>query len=1290
MFKILCPKPTLTLLLVLTMLSTGFARKIYFSTSGNDSYTLTQAQNPATPWKTLVRLQNFAAGYYSTGVFPNKAAAGDTFLFKRGDVFANGADDYGSMKWWGGGYGYGSGYNCPSGTPSNPIVFTFFGDNSLAAPNLLFPYPANTISKYRHVLCFANVSNIVIDGLMFKDTRFPVNDKRTSAYCADGLQLGQVGSDAEGVPGQVSFFTVKNCTFSNIGYGIESYGSNIQILNNHFSNFKSNGDTIGQNDIGADALLPSGKKYLIKNNYISGSWAYANPNSSSGGMLGGGLESINDFDSSLIIHNIFIDNSGAMEFGQNRGTQFGPNDDTFAYNLFINNGKVIYVNTGGSGFSCSAARIKFWNNVIIENNKCRFSGAGFGGDAMGDGQTFATTGFRMWPQYPVNPSFDNYGGYRTWQYTSDVIYGSPDTLLDIRNNVIWITTGTQANYSGRSKIFYRNNMYRITGGHTYPSAIGAPLGQGERLSVNGRIFMDTSSIYPQNWNLNLLDTSSAINAGLPLNLPFPDYGGNNVVGLPDIGVFEKISGSSAVLNATATSGSISCNGGTTSVTVSATGGSAPYSGTGTFTVSAGSHTYIVTDASGNRDTVTLTVNQPTAIVVTVSSGTITVTGGTTSVQVNATGGTGSYTYSLNGGAYQSSNIFSNVAAGSHAVNVRDANGCIMNKSFVIDPPATTALSATATAGTIACFGGTTTVTVSASGGTPPYTGTGTFTVSAGTHSYTITDAGGQSRSASVTVGQPTQLTLSLASGTIAVFGGTTSITCTASGGTGTRSFRLNTGAYQSSGTFSSVPAGTHNVTVRDANNCTESQSITIGQPSSSLTSSVSAGTIACNGGSTTVTVTGAGGTPPYTGTGTFSVTAGNYSYTVTDANGVTSTSSISVPEPSSLVVSATAGTISTNGGTTDITVNASGGTAPFTYSLNNAGYQSSNVFSGVAAGTYSILVKDNRGCIASANITISQPAPNTLRITATPGSISCFGGSTLVNVTATGGTAPYTGTGLFTAYAGTSTYTVRDANGFSQSTTVSITQPTQIQMNINVANDIYVVGGTTSVTVVANGGTGVYTYSLNGGPSQTSNIFPAVGAGNHTMTVVDANSCAQVNSFSVNLMETTGLSLTLLSKTNATCKGAANGTMEVKALGGRAPYQYKLGSNGRYGTNNIFTGLKGGIYRVFAMDANNNVASLVVVIEDGKRRCGSTNRTAPGIHLVAYPNPSATYFTLAIDSESDEDVAIEAMDMNGRKVFRTQGAFDRTYQLGHQFRPGVYVIRVQQGAQISTLQVVKQ
>jgi hypothetical protein len=162
--------------------------------------------------------------------------------------------------------------------------------------------------------------------------------------------------------------------------------------------------------------------------------------------------------------------------------------------------------------------------------------------------------------------------------------------------------------------------------------------------------------------------------------------------------------------------------------------------------------------------------------------------------------------------------------------------------------------------------------------------------------------------------------------------------------------------------------------VKDTRGCNISKSITITQPAIvPLSASSTAGTISCNGGNTTVTVSATGGTAPYTGTGNFTVTAGTYNYTVTDAKGLTATTSIILSQPSLMSATLTAGTIAINGGTTSVTVTAAGGTSPYSYNINGGVFQTSNTFNNVLAGTYSIVVKDAKGCNISKSITITQP-----------------------------------------------------------------------------------------------------------------------------------------------------------------------------------------------------------------------------------------------------------------------------------------------------------------------------
>lgn len=741
----------------------------------------------------------------------------------------------------------------------------------------------------------------------------------------------------------------------------------------------------------------------------------------------------------------------------------------------------------------------------------------------------------------------------------------------------------------------------------------------------------------------------------------------------------------AVLSISATAGTIVCNGGSTTVTVSATGGLTPYSGTGTFTVTAGTRSFTVTDAGGATATTSVTVTQPSAVNGTVTTGTITVNGGTTTASVNANGGTSPYTYSLNNGTFQSSNTFNNIPAGNHTITIKDANGCTTVKNISLTQPS--ALTANTSATSISCNGGSTSITVSATGGTAPYSGTGTFSVSAGTYNYTITDAAGSTATTSITVTQPSAIAVAVSTGTITVFGGTTNVVVNANGGTGTYTYKLNGSAYQPSNSFNNVPAGNHSVTVMDANGCTSVKNFIITQPANNpLVVSANASAIACFGGSATVTVTATGGTSPYSGVGTFTVTAGSYTYTVVDANGTSSSANITVLQPSALSATATTGTITVNGTTTNATVTATGGTSPYSYSLNGGAFQSSNVISGIVAGNHVVTVKDANGCTVTRNISITQPTALVVSHT-TGAAILCNGGNTTVTISATGGISPYTGTGTFTVGGGVRNFTVTDAGGASSSVQVTIQEPAVL--NVNVTAEAIGIGETSTTAIInATGGTAPYSYSLNGGAFQSSNMFSGVTTGDHSVTVLDANGCTRSGAFSVTTALAQTFNISLVNKSNATCRGGNDGSIEVLAMGGAAPYTYSLNTNGRFTSSSIFKNLMTGSYRVYAKDAVGNVASLVVYVLDGRRRCNTLGLVGR-IDLNAYPNPTSDRFTLTVDSDEDADVSIEVYNMQGVRIHQDKGNVNKSFSFGESFKSGTYIVRVIQGKEVQTLKVVK-
>lgn len=227
--------------------------------------------------------------------------------------------------------------------------------------------------------------------------------------------------------------------------------------------------------------------------------------------------------------------------------------------------------------------------------------------------------------------------------------------------------------------------------------------------------------------------------------------------------------------------------------------------------------------------------------------------------------------------------------GVYTVCITNACGDVICCQVII-PDVVNTINVTATTINVPCFGGTNgSVTVSATGGTPPYSGTGTFNVGAGTYTYTVTDANGCSGSVTVTVTQPSPIVINYNATPINCYGGTSEVFISATGGTG---------PYQGTG-FVILTAGTHQITVVDANGCVQTIVITITQPPK-VEGTVTTTATNCIGATGTATVNPTGGFGPYTylwspggqTTQTISnLAAGTYTCIITDSHGCTGTAS---------------------------------------------------------------------------------------------------------------------------------------------------------------------------------------------------------------------------------------------------------------------------------------------------------------------------------------------------------------------------------------------------------------
>lgn len=623
-------------------------------------------------------------------------------------------------------------------------------------------------------------------------------------------------------------------------------------------------------------------------------------------------------------------------------------------------------------------------------------------------------------------------------------------------------------------------------------------------------------------------------------------------------------------------------------------------------LSAGQYRVTITDAQGCSDTVSVQINEPTPLQTSISTSANVSCNGLSdgSATVSANGGTSPYTYLWSDN--QTTANAANLSAGNYSVTITDANACTSVESITLTEP--NVLSSTlATQIDVSCNGfsdGSAKVTMS--GGTTPYTylwsdnqtADSAINLSAGNYSVTITDANGCTESANVTISEPAILTTStqLINHLSCYQANDGAAYATANGGTTPYTYNWSNNTANDS--ISSIAAGTYVVTVTDAQNCTATDTIQITEPDSLQSSITDTVFVSCNGGNDgSAEVTALGGTTPYTYTWSDNQTTqtasnlsqGTYQVTVNDANGCTTISTVTITEPPLLTASISATTnVSCNGLSNGrAVVTANGGTLPYTYLWNDN--QQLDTASNLSAGSYSVTVTDNKGCTATANIIINEPAQLTVS-NASSTDVSCNGGNDgQATVNISGGTTPYSylwSDNQTTATAnnlteGTYTVTVTDDLGCSIIDTIIINEPPALSSTISSTSNISCNGAADgSVTVSATGGTQPYTYNWNNNAT-TANI-QNLNPGTYVVTITDANSCTKLDSVSIS--QPNALTSSISNSTNVSCFGLADGTAAVTISGGTTPYTYFWSNNA---TANNIQNLSAGTYRVTVTDNNN-------------------------------------------------------------------------------------------------------
>ena len=288
-----------------------------------------------------------------------------------------------------------------------------------------------------------------------------------------------------------------------------------------------------------------------------------------------------------------------------------------------------------------------------------------------------------------------------------------------------------------------------------------------------------------------------------------------------------------------------------------------------------------------------------------------------------------------------------------------------------------------------------------------------------------------------------------------------------------------------------------------------------------------------------------------------------------------------------------------------ITIDAIGTYPPLSYSIHNGDpgtFQSSNVFNGLIAGTYVIVVKDIHGNVLNDIANIFQPSKITITGEDKTDVTGCFGdhnGEIVITAEGGGGTFEYSienpaNFGVSNNFTGLSAGTyyakVRDNNGcIINGSEITINQPSQIIMSAG-ANNILGCHGdhNGSIEITASGGSSPLKYSIyNGlaGTWQTSDYFGALGPNNYQAIVEDAEGC-QTSAIVLTITEPDAVTITSESAVDVTtCHGESTGSITIVATGGTGNLFYAI--EGIYQEDDgVFPNLFAGTYNVQVKDVN--------------------------------------------------------------------------------------------------------
>jgi len=597
------------------------------------------------------------------------------------------------------------------------------------------------------------------------------------------------------------------------------------------------------------------------------------------------------------------------------------------------------------------------------------------------------------------------------------------------------------------------------------------------------------------------------------------------------------------------------------------------------------------------------------------------------------GGTAPYNIQWSSG--QSSFAVNGLSANTYSVSVTDAANCYSFKNITITQPNVLQASANLI-NNISCFGTNDgTVDLVVVGGTYPYsylwsngsTAEDLIHLSQGGYSVLVTDKNGCTTNDAVTITQPSVLSSTFTKQNVTCFEDSTgSINVTPIGGTFPYTYIWSNGATTED--VNNLAAGLYNYTVYDANNCNSAlaASILITEPDLVVLDSFYVPCPIPGSGNSVVEFYPIGGTSAYQISSDNGLTyapfnqyniaipsGSTYHIMVRDTNGCLSLGMDSIVINPSVVIDSVSfeKCFATTQNMSNVEVFVSGGDGGlYQVSYDGGLFNTAGDYNDSLSinGTHSIVAQDGLGCL-SLPYTINVPdrllASSAITSNYNGNDVSCNGstdGTALAS--ATGGQTPYSYlwsntqvTALASGLgAGTYQVTITDANGCSEQSQVTLSEPDSLLASVVVSSnyngkDISCYGasdGSIDLTVV--GGTMPYDYLWSN--SETTEDISLLGAGTYQVQVIDVNGCSDVITITLTQPDTILLSSVI---THVKCNSYTDGGIDLTVVGGVTPYQFS------WSTTDITEDISNigvGVYNVNVTDINNCVVSASYTVNE--------------------------------------------------------------------------------------------